>query len=104
MIKAVIVLVCLIFCGCARPHADFSAPASATVEPRPRDTGSAGWKNIPEGSRVKVVFRDGDVVEGTLVEQGYDYVRVDSDGVPLTYLKDLIWKMNMTGGADVSGK
>lgn len=92
MTRVFLICLFLIFAGCA----SVKGPSSEKAQ----DAGAASWKNIPVGSEVKIVLRDGDTVEGKLVEQGYDYVRVYSGnqmGIPMTYLKDMIWKMQAAG-------
>lgn len=61
---------------------------------------NAPTKHIPAGSRVKVTFSDGQIVEGKLVEQTRDYVRVDSVGLAMTYFTDVIWRIEETGSDD----
>jgi hypothetical protein len=74
---------------------------SENVPEKKKDT----YENIPIGSEVKVTMRDGEVVEGKLVERANDYIRVDCGvGLALTYLKELIWKMEIAGGNDVKSK
>ncbi len=58
-------------------------------------------KQFAPGTRVKVTMRDGEVVEGKLVEQNKEYVRVDSVGLPMTYFTELIWTLDEAGSDDV---
>ena len=40
------------------------------------------------GAHVKVYFKNGRVVEGKFIEQGSDFVKIDYEGVPMTYYSD----------------
>ncbi|MFA5314799.1 MAG: hypothetical protein WC409_02530 [Candidatus Omnitrophota bacterium] len=57
-------------------------------------------KQFPSGTRVKVTMKDGEIIEGKLVEQTKEYVRVDSVGLPMTYFTELIWKLDEAGSDD----
>jgi len=57
-------------------------------------------KQFSPGTRVKVTMKDGEIIEGKLVEQTKEYVRVDSVGLPMTYFTELIWKLDEAGSDD----
>jgi hypothetical protein len=45
-------------------------------------------------------MKDGETIEGKLVEQNKEYVKVDSVGLPMTYFTELIWKLDEAGSDD----
>lgn len=102
MLKKIIICCCFVLCGCAGGQAHFSGETSATVpsEPKLGKTGYAAWRNIPVGSVVKIVLRDGDKVQGRVIGQEYDSMKLDVDGRPMIYLLDSIWKVEQVEAAD----
>jgi len=57
-------------------------------------------KQFSPGTRVRVTMKDGETIEGKLVEQNKEYVKVDSVGLPMTYFTELIWKLDEAGSDD----
>ncbi len=51
-------------------------------------------------STVKIELKSGKVVEGTLLEEKDDYIKVSNLGVEMTYWKDEIAKVDKGEGAD----
>ncbi|MFB3918918.1 MAG: hypothetical protein ACE14U_02495 [Candidatus Velamenicoccus archaeovorus] len=73
-----------------------------TGQPAPESKGRI--KQLPAGTQVKITMKDGEVIEGKLVEQTKECVRVDSVGLPMTYFTELIWTMDETGGGDAKNR
>ena len=45
------------------------------------------------GSKIKLRLKNNNVIEGVLIEQGEDYLKVDSVGVPITYYNEEIQRV-----------
>lgn len=54
----------------------------------PEEFSSKKHGSLRVGSRVKILLKSNDSVEGEVVEEAEDYVKVDTVGIPLTYFKD----------------
>ncbi len=74
----------------SRGAAVSSAPAQPTGEPEP-------FLETPEPGLVKIILKTGTVIEGRLVEQTNDFIRLESAGVVVTFFSDEISRVLAAG-------
>ncbi len=65
---------------------------SFKVEEAASEPASAGATVSSGTAMVRVYLKDGRVLEGKLIEEAKDYIKVDIVGIPLTYFKEQIEK------------